>query len=161
MIVVIEVSVIIAFKTAAMTTPSIAPPRLNPPVTPPLALDQARAAHLDVFDLAVRDIGPERGEHQQPVLGEPHVTPSARRDRRFGDVPAEVHQIAQAGDGAGVELEHSLQSSAGVLSRAASASRAFSMARSCGRRDGQVLVKLKLHRDCGRGSRSSRASAAP
>src|SRR5215469_8978188 len=30
-----------------------------------------------------------------------------------------------------------------------------------GRRDGQVLVQLELHRDCGIGSSSSRASAAP
>ena len=30
-----------------------------------------------------------------------------------------------------------------------------------GRRDGQVLVELELHRDCGSGSSSSRASAAP
>lgn len=30
-----------------------------------------------------------------------------------------------------------------------------------GRRDGQILVELKFHRDCGSGSSSSRASAAP
>jgi hypothetical protein len=30
-----------------------------------------------------------------------------------------------------------------------------------GRRDGQILVELELHRDCGSGSSSSRASAAP
>ena len=36
MIVVIEVRVVIAFKTAAMAIPSIAPPRPNPPpLNPP------------------------------------------------------------------------------------------------------------------------------
>jgi hypothetical protein len=108
MIVVIEVRVVIAFKIAAIAIPSIAPPRPNPPPLRP-APDQARAADLDVFDLAVRDlgenIGPMRGEHQQPVLAKPHITPFPRRDGRLGDIPAEIDQIAQAGDGAGVELE--------------------------------------------------------
>jgi hypothetical protein len=70
--------------------------------------DEAGAADLHVFDLAVGHGGEHRWlscrEHLEPVLHESHVIPPTRPDRRSRDVPSEVRHLAQDGQCAYVEF---------------------------------------------------------